>query len=1046
MASCRHSSARFESPAKVFAKMKSKVQREAMCANEGGFIGKDQTFGVREEEHGEDFSLPRRITEGIWEANDLKQNHRVGQLKALTLSPIKSPRKCYSAVEIPHMTNAGNGFQSTNGHLMESTAVFHSHLKADQCSTRDLAVCNGTTRTPVKKHVDISFGRLKGFAPLDASVPQDTTYFSPTRKKLKKRKLVEQEMDKASRSTNARADQENDNSNMEDLQSEEEYPFATNRDTCEPVHAHPKYARMTRFPEILMSPAKIFAYMKERENRRELEQDSEACREPLHDGEQTCHSPASNLDKMDEDDVSITDLHIESPVTQPRPKFGNYQSDMVHPEEASSSVVTSEPILFEDPIVLNTPRVTIPKKHKAEFKNKQWPNPEAMTSESVIHLNKWFLRRNRKGLFVDGIRVGHNIPWNSNIVVERLSSTALKTVSGRVYILVGKINMDVDSEFPMWLLRKFVNGFPENWKELFEKFLSESKDRGKKFNGEGRSRITRTMSETTALAPTMKRSKKDPVRTSDSCLPSSSSSSAKVSRSGRLIKPPLEYWKGGRVILDADMNVTIFECYDTSICSYNQVAPAVSSGPSRKSAHALQHSDKGRKQHESSSDGEPRAALRKVKAPLSQHKQVEQIQPEEDPHVLNRAAVQRRTHPTTSFDEQSNNEKTLTSQSETKKHPVRASKKKTSHAEVPPLAVSLRKRTNNHPYFFDDYILEYKSLDEEEVATAERKKQGNRKQRQRGRKLATSKSCPEEREKELREPGWAPKTVSMAQAKPKHTKSVKPAPPAKAPAEFTQPKKKSNKGRTVQPQVEEEDTWTQDELSNLQQAVSRYPKHVSSYWEKVAMMVGTRSAKECYNKHMVCRDSPSKSTYKTKKNKVKVPKDQDCPVISAKIGTFKRKQQVRQFLETMPREDMDDAFSASCMQNKRFEMPSISSSKDEDFTLGNVAPLTPISSGFPEVKTPQCLSITPGMMVSPNSNNNNDKYVFQLQKRMKINQLNVYKQFPAKSLSPTASVKRTMKRCENSKNHSFVVWEMFPEKASLLSESGEEDFYFSDDN
>lgn len=48
-----------------------------------------------------------------------------------------------------------------------------------------------------------------------------------------------------------------------------------------------------------------------------------------------------------------------------------------------------------------------------------------------------------------------------------------------------------------------------------------------------------------------------------SCPPASST---KVSRSGRTIKPPLEYWKGGRVILDAHMNVTIHEAYDTSIC------------------------------------------------------------------------------------------------------------------------------------------------------------------------------------------------------------------------------------------------------------------------------------------------------------------------------------------------------------------------------------------------------------------------------------------------------------------------------------------------
>lgn len=46
----------------------------------------------------------------------------------------------------------------------------------------------------------------------------------------------------------------------------------------------------------------------------------------------------------------------------------------------------------------------------------------------------------------------------------------------------------------------------------------------------------------------------------------------------------------------------------------------------------------------------------------------------------------------------------------------------------------------------------------------------------------------------------------------------------------------------------------------------------------------------------------------------------DLPVISARVGTLKRKEQVRQFLEAMPREDVDDIFSSAHMQNKRFEV------------------------------------------------------------------------------------------------------------------------------
>lgn len=82
----------------------------------------------------------------------------------------------------------------------------------------------------------------------------------------------------------------------------------------------------------------------------------------------------------------------------------------------------------------------------------------------------------------------------------------VKTVTGRVYILIGKMNLHVDSgekadlknppvflckcfssifilliplfwqaDFPRWFLKKFLSGFPLIWKEVYEKFLSESR-------------------------------------------------------------------------------------------------------------------------------------------------------------------------------------------------------------------------------------------------------------------------------------------------------------------------------------------------------------------------------------------------------------------------------------------------------------------------------------------------------------------------------------------------------------------------------------------
>lgn len=38
-----------------------------------------------------------------------------------------------------------------------------------------------------------------------------------------------------------------------------------------------------------------------------------------------------------------------------------------------------------------------------------------------------------------------DILWNSNIIAERVSPYVVKTITGRVYVLIGKMNLPVDS-------------------------------------------------------------------------------------------------------------------------------------------------------------------------------------------------------------------------------------------------------------------------------------------------------------------------------------------------------------------------------------------------------------------------------------------------------------------------------------------------------------------------------------------------------------------------------------------------------------------------
>ena len=40
-----------------------------------------------------------------------------------------------------------------------------------------------------------------------------------------------------------------------------------------------------------------------------------------------------------------------------------------------------------------------------------------------------------------------------------------------------------------------------------------------------------------------------------------------------MLKPPLQFWKGGRVILDQSMNVTIMEDYENTVCMTVRVPP-----------------------------------------------------------------------------------------------------------------------------------------------------------------------------------------------------------------------------------------------------------------------------------------------------------------------------------------------------------------------------------------------------------------------------------------------------------------------------------------
>lgn len=219
-----HTNTPFQSPAKIFAKLKSKVQKES--TKEWSVAGNDPACGVREED-GADFTSLWRRKESFWDIDEFKDNHRgasyQNKAEALTLSPISSPQKSlgylYSdlsrraVVEIPHANNtrdapaSSHRYTPSKRHLMESTAVFQPLVNTKQTHRPSIDVDGYivTTRTPVKKH-SAENSCLKrrlddGCAPLETSM-NPASIFSPMRNRLKKRKIEEQGINKVSSSTN----------------------------------------------------------------------------------------------------------------------------------------------------------------------------------------------------------------------------------------------------------------------------------------------------------------------------------------------------------------------------------------------------------------------------------------------------------------------------------------------------------------------------------------------------------------------------------------------------------------------------------------------------------------------------------------------------------------------------------------------------------------------------------------------------------------------------------------------------------------------------
>ncbi|NXS93471.1 M18BP protein, partial [Jacana jacana] len=119
-------------------------------------------------------------------------------------------------------------------------------------------------------------------------------------------------------------------------------------------------------------------------------------------------------------------------------------------------------------------------------------------------------------------------------------------------------------------------------------------------------------------------------------------------------------------------------------------------------------------------------------------------------------------------------------------------------------------------------------------------------------------------------------------------------------------------------------------------AVASFPKHRSGFWVEVAMAVGSRSAEECQQKYVQEQQEKGSRAQAKKSSASGKAEQKGTPVVSclqnsgfakkelvvptARAGTLKRKQQMRDFLDQLPKDNHEDVFTATPFQNRRIRV------------------------------------------------------------------------------------------------------------------------------
>ncbi|KAL7992822.1 hypothetical protein Chor_017078 [Crotalus horridus] len=755
--------------------------------------------------------------------------------------------------------------------------------------------------------------------------------------------------------------------------------------------------------------------------------------------------------------------------------------------------------------IFATPKVHIPRKRRHDTK---------------VLLDEPDTGTNKKNLRIISEIDMKDIFWHSNVIVERITHNQVKTLTGNIYMLEGYIDaVSMKKEglkngirstllkhnnypkaiplfqtgIPPKFIKRFGTGIPRNWKMLVDDllhYLKRKEERAFPVSGDSKKRKNEC-SEGLDLPQNIERKCKMKDTTYD-VLPLQNEEiydiqmktidlqndvDKSITRSGRRVKPPMQFWCGERIRLDQELNVTITKGGKINMKSEN-ITRKTECKLKEKSQHLISDTEenyseliikdickkratvmltpleKKRMQEKQHSNRRPRNELNVTKegghitcyernladgeldtfnCPLNllkQHQQIEKVVgsvscTDEDESSEDIPCIKRKTQH--SFKREISHKECNNTQE------LSREQKSTENWIAPS-----RSRKTKCSYFGQEDTLEELSnkSSSPDLGTNSELRKRNRQKSSKWFKKARRNALASETESEnsIEEIPVKESRIKIPTKKTNgHISTIPKACPVTG-----KPDNQKKLGNAVESFPDTNENWTEEEL---QKAVESFPKHKSDFWLDVAKTVRTRSAEECQQKYMAKQEGRKRPPNKTTKPGKKEERDRGTQQPLAKVGTLKRKQQMRNFLEQMPKDNHDDIFTSTPFQNKNTKF--YVAPEEDVFQLKDRHPITPASAIFPWVKTPQCDHVSPGMLESLDRKNW-EKHVFHMQNNIKGKErtwLNVKKKSAVTGFTTSMSPRTNVFTFEDATT-SDGVRNLFEVEEGIQSDE-EDDMYFS---